>query len=207
MLLMCAICLERGDQHVCKHAIPCCLSALPALSRAGRHADLPADAAASPQHQADQEGAPAAGHWVHLRQSPQLSAVNSAEPRPARGDDAAAPTLPALLADDSAVAAPPPARSSAGPRSMAADAAARDSCQEVEATAEEEAGPVGAAQLPEGTAAAAHELTVGPAEAQRLHGVPDEAAGMATEGRPRRRGLRCGLAVMCSCIASGCCSS
>ena len=140
---------------------------------------------------------------MHLRQSPQLSAVNSAEPRPARGGDAAAHALPALLADDGAVAGPPPARSSAAPRSMSADAAARDSCQEVEATAEEEAeaaAAVGAAQLPEGTAAAAHELTVGSAEARQLHGVPDEAADMATEGRPRRRGLRCGLAGWCSCL-------
>ena len=174
------------------------LAALPALSRAGRHADLPADAAASPQHQPDQEGAPAAGHWVHLRQSPQLSAVNSAEPRPDRGSNAAAPPLPARLPDDVAVAGPPPARSSAGPsRSMAADATARESPQEVEAAAEEaaeEAAAVGGAQLLEGRAAAAHELTAGPAEARRPHGVPGDTADMATEGHPRRQGLRCGLA-------------
>lgn len=185
-------------------------SALPALSRAGRHADQPADVAASPQHQAEQEGAPAAGHWVHLRQSPQLSAVNSGGPRPAHGGDAFALPLPTLPASDVAVAAPPPARSSAGPsRSMAADTAARDSPQEVEAAAGDAAGGAaadGAAQLLEGTAAAEHELTAGPAEAQRLHGVPGDVADKAAEGPPRRQGRRCGLAgwtVRCAAACQG----
>ena len=196
MLPMCATHLV-GTSMCAKILSLAALSALPALSRAGRHADLPADAAASPQHQADQEGPPAAGHWVHLRQSPQLSAVNSGEPGPARGSDAAALPLPALQADEVAVAAPPPARSSAGPsRPMAADAPARDSPLEVEAAAQEAAGEaaaVGAAQLLEGTAAAARELTAGPAEARRLHGVPGDTADMATEGTPRRQGHRYGL--------------
>ena len=147
---------------------------------------------------------------MHLRQSPQLSAVNGGEPRPARGGDDAPPQLPALLADDGAGAGPPPARSSAGPsRPVAADAAARESPLEVEAAPQEAAGGAaafGAAQLLEGAAAAARELTVRPAEAQRLHRVPGDTADMAAEGPPRRQGHRCGLAgrtLQCTAACQG----